>query len=229
MSAPGSITWHNSSVMFKGDIGVAVQLSANRWTELGASFTSLDDGESGVFGLAGATIETGDGELTFGVLDYGDEITYLLVPVGDERREHLTIETVKALLNLGILAKSEILPEGEYLGSAQPEGTTISFGDLPPPATSPRPGAPNRVVESPQRLARAFAHPLRVRILASLNEEEQASPYELAKTMDEPLGFIAYHMQTLEKAGLIELVDTKQRRGATEHFYRAVPEEETWK
>lgn len=228
MSAPGSITWHDSPAAFEGDIGVAVQLSANRWTELGASFASLDDREGGTFGLAGATIEVGDGPLTFGVLDYGDEITYLLVPARGERKEQFTTETVKALLDVGILAESEILPEGEYSGSAHGEAT-ISLGYLPAlPATSARPGAPHRVVESPQRLARAVAHPLRVRILASLREE-QASPNELANTMDEPLSWVAYHCMMLEKAGLIELTDTKQRRGATEHFYRAVPEEKTWK
>jgi hypothetical protein len=32
----------------------------------------------------------------------------------------------------------------------------------------------------------------------------------------------AYHVRVLERHGCIELVDTKQRRGATEHFYRAI-------
>jgi hypothetical protein len=35
------------------------------------------------------------------------------------------------------------------------------------------------------------------------------------------LNLVAYHVRVLEKYDCIELVDTKQRRGATEHFYRA--------
>ncbi|HEY1852950.1 MAG TPA: hypothetical protein VGG40_00055 [Solirubrobacterales bacterium] len=35
------------------------------------------------------------------------------------------------------------------------------------------------------------------------------------------MNLVAYHVRVLEKYDCIELVDTKQRRGATEHFYRA--------
>ena len=35
------------------------------------------------------------------------------------------------------------------------------------------------------------------------------------------LGNIAYNVRELEKYGCIELAETKQRRGATEHYYRA--------
>jgi len=71
-----------------------------------------------------------------------------------------------------------------------------------------------------QIVAKAFAHPLRVRILIILNEKV-ASPNMLAQQLDESLNLVAYHVRVLEKYDCIELVDTKQRRGATEHFYRA--------
>jgi hypothetical protein len=71
-----------------------------------------------------------------------------------------------------------------------------------------------------QIVAKAFAHPLRVRILITLNERV-ASPNLLAQQLDESLNLVAYHVRVLEKYDCIELVDTKQRRGATEHFYRA--------
>jgi predicted ArsR family transcriptional regulator len=71
-----------------------------------------------------------------------------------------------------------------------------------------------------QVVAKAFAHPLRVQILVILNEKT-ASPNMLAQQLDQSLNLVAYHVRVLEKYDCIELVDTKQRRGATEHFYRA--------
>lgn len=77
-------------------------------------------------------------------------------------------------------------------------------------------------VEAPaKRLAIALGHPLRVD-LVRLFMEETASPNELARLLGEPVGTVAYHVRVLEKAGYIELVSTAQRRGATEHFYRAI-------
>jgi DNA-binding transcriptional ArsR family regulator len=71
-----------------------------------------------------------------------------------------------------------------------------------------------------QIVAKAFAHPLRVQILIILNEKV-ASPNMLAQQLNQSLNLVAYHVRVLEKYDCIELVDTKQRRGATEHFYRA--------
>ena len=71
-----------------------------------------------------------------------------------------------------------------------------------------------------QIVAKAFAHPLRVQILIILNERV-ASPNILAQELEQSLNLVAYHVRVLEKYDCIELVDTKQRRGATEHFYRA--------
>lgn len=71
-----------------------------------------------------------------------------------------------------------------------------------------------------QIVAKAFAHPLRVQILIILNERV-ASPNLLAQELDQSLNLVAYHVRVLEKYDCIELIDTKQRRGATEHFYRA--------
>ena len=71
-----------------------------------------------------------------------------------------------------------------------------------------------------QIVAKAFAHPLRVQILIILNERV-ASPNLLSQELDQSLNLVAYHVRVLEKYDCVELVDTKQRRGATEHFYRA--------
>ena len=70
-------------------------------------------------------------------------------------------------------------------------------------------------------MAKALAHPLRVQLLSLLNEGV-ASPNELAKKLDEPLTNVSYHVRMLHDLGCIELVDTAPRRGALEHYYRAV-------
>jgi DNA-binding transcriptional ArsR family regulator len=71
-------------------------------------------------------------------------------------------------------------------------------------------------------VAKALAHPLRVRLLAML-EERVASPSEMAKHLDADLGVVAYHVRRLAAVGLVEMVRTRQRRGAIEHYYKAVP------
>ena len=69
------------------------------------------------------------------------------------------------------------------------------------------------------RWVRAIAHPLRIRLLAMLDEQE-SSPVMLAEKLKQPLGTVSYHVRTLFDLGLLDLVRTRQRRGATEHFYR---------
>lgn len=68
-------------------------------------------------------------------------------------------------------------------------------------------------------VARALAHPLRQRILMLLEREVQ-TPLDLARSMNEPLNKIGYHVHALREAGCIELVKTEHRRGAVAHFYR---------
>jgi DNA-binding transcriptional ArsR family regulator len=72
-----------------------------------------------------------------------------------------------------------------------------------------------------QRLVRAIAHPLRLRLLTIFNERV-ASPSDLAAELGEPIGNVSYHTRILAQLGCIELVKTKQVRGAVEHYYRAV-------
>ena len=69
-------------------------------------------------------------------------------------------------------------------------------------------------------LSKAMSHPLRVRILALL-DERTASPVELAGRLGATLGTTAYHVRTLKRMGLIELVRKTRVRGAVEHHYRA--------
>jgi len=81
------------------------------------------------------------------------------------------------------------------------------------------------------RYVKAMSHPLRVRILALL-DERRASPVELAEVLEASLGTVSYHVRTLHQLGLIELVDETRVRGAVEHHYRAKARpkitDETW-
>ena len=73
-----------------------------------------------------------------------------------------------------------------------------------------------------ERLARATAHPLRVSILEifGIDGGRTLSPSDLSHELQIPLSNTNYHVTELAKSGLIELVDQRQVRGATEHFYR---------
>jgi DNA-binding transcriptional ArsR family regulator len=81
------------------------------------------------------------------------------------------------------------------------------------------------------RFVKAMSHPLRVRILAML-DERKASPNQLSGWLGASLGTVAYHVRTLLELGLIELVDETRVRGAVEHHYRAKarprPSEKAW-
>jgi hypothetical protein len=62
---------------------------------------------------------------------------------------------------------------------------------------------------------------MRARILAILNERV-ASPNEIAEMIGERLPNVSYHVRALHDLECIELVQTAQRRGAIEHYYRAL-------
>ena len=70
------------------------------------------------------------------------------------------------------------------------------------------------------RFIKALGHPMRVRILAML-QERTATPRELAHWLDATLGTVSYHVRALYDLGLLELVRTTQVRGAIAHHYRA--------
>ena len=54
------------------------------------------------------------------------------------------------------------------------------------------------------RYVKALSHPLRVRILAML-QERTASPSQLSEWLGATLGTTAYHVRSLHQLGLIEL------------------------
>jgi len=80
-------------------------------------------------------------------------------------------------------------------------------------------------------LLKALSHPVRARALTALNQRV-ASPSELASEQGKAVGYVAYHVRVLHELGMIELVNTRQVRGATEHFYRSTArpylDDEVW-
>jgi hypothetical protein len=81
----------------------------------------------------------------------------------------------------------------------------------------------NRPEMIDQRLVRAIAHPLRIQILDILSERV-ASPNLISEELETGLTDVAYHTRALDRFGCLELVGTARRRGATEHFYKALPD-----
>lgn len=72
-----------------------------------------------------------------------------------------------------------------------------------------------------QKLIKGLDHALRTRILAYMNERPW-SPRELEQELGEGLSQVSYHVKVLFDLELIELTGTEPRRGAVEHFYRAI-------
>jgi len=70
------------------------------------------------------------------------------------------------------------------------------------------------------RLIKALGHPVREHILAVLNERV-ASPAEIGKEIGLSVEDFYHHVEVLEELGCIEIVGTRRRRGAHEHFFRA--------
>jgi DNA-binding transcriptional ArsR family regulator len=107
------------------------------------------------------------------------------------------------------------------------EASSSTLGDIP---EEERMATPATARPEYQRIAEAFVHPLKLRILTVMAEKPPPraapeapqpgwSPNTLHMAVGEPLGNVSYHVRQLEKASLIELVATKQRRGAIEHYY----------
>jgi DNA-binding transcriptional ArsR family regulator len=80
--------------------------------------------------------------------------------------------------------------------------------------------APQQTID--ESLSKALGHPLRWRILEAVSEQGEASPVELARMLEQPLATISHHVRVLREAHCLELTRTEPRRGALEHYYRAV-------
>lgn len=70
------------------------------------------------------------------------------------------------------------------------------------------------------KLRQLFTHDLRVRALVAL-EREASSASRLAAEFGVEVNKMAYHVRALERAGVIELVETRISGPSVERIYRA--------
>lgn len=67
---------------------------------------------------------------------------------------------------------------------------------------------------------RALAHPLRLRILGLLAREPRTTK-QVAELLGENHTKLYHHVQELERAKVIRLTETRQKRGTVEKYYQA--------
>ncbi len=78
-----------------------------------------------------------------------------------------------------------------------------------------------------QRRSTLRPHPARDQIVDAMRSYGQPiSPTRLAEVTGNTLGSVAYHVRTLLAAGVVTLAEEGRVRGAVEHFYALVPDNE---
>lgn len=75
-------------------------------------------------------------------------------------------------------------------------------------------------VDDPVVAVQIVGHPLRVAIIAALEELHTASPQDVAKWVGVPVEKIAYHFRVLAKAGAIEFLKIDTTTGRPRRVYR---------
>jgi DNA-binding transcriptional ArsR family regulator len=68
-------------------------------------------------------------------------------------------------------------------------------------------------------LAKSLSHPVRMALIRALRDGGTLSASEFAKTDKAALGVISYHINGLADTGVLEVVETIQRRGAMERRF----------
>jgi DNA-binding transcriptional ArsR family regulator len=76
------------------------------------------------------------------------------------------------------------------------------------------------------QLLRAMAHPLRLRLIGTLEKDGPATASELARRLGESSGATSYHLRILAKYGFVE--DDPERNRGRERWWRAVDEGVEW-
>jgi len=91
-----------------------------------------------------------------------------------------------------------VYPDGRELIGEPREGS-LSFAEAPPTKQ---------------------INPVRAQLLDILSDRA-VSDAELANQLGGDISLVLYHLKQLRELGLVDLVETRQKRGATVHLYRA--------
>lgn len=82
------------------------------------------------------------------------------------------------------------------------------------------PGSPAKQGDR-SALTAARAHPLRARVLFAVTDKPGVSIRQIAARLDESGRRVRHQLEALEKAGLVEVVPRRNRRGGIEYLYSA--------
>jgi hypothetical protein len=140
--------------------------------------------------------------------------------LGGQNRSHLPVDLAQAHLVTSLRNRRCRARANDSISWRNHKAKSRPSRLESPAVSRPRPRRPGAEDVNLQ-LIKAMAHPLRYRLLVRLNAGV-ASPVEMAREFDQPVGRVSHHVRTLARLGAIELVRTEPRRGAVEHFYRAV-------
>lgn len=66
---------------------------------------------------------------------------------------------------------------------------------------------------------KAIAHPYRLEILECFEEEQPATAKQIADKIGEPHAKVNYHIKTLQKVNILQLVDERVKSGIIEKYY----------
>lgn len=75
--------------------------------------------------------------------------------------------------------------------------------------------------QATQNRIKAMTHPLRAESFRLIRDRAPISPARIARELNAKVEDVSYHVRKLVEYDCAEEVDTRQVRGAVEHFYRA--------
>jgi cold-shock-like DNA binding protein len=97
------LQWDEKASKLDADPAATVSLDRSAWERVGAVFHDRDDREGEMPGLATATVQLAGRAVRIGVVDYGENSTYLLVPGVEPKRLATTTAVLEALEAEGVL------------------------------------------------------------------------------------------------------------------------------
>lgn len=106
-----SLAWRHGQETISGGIAATLAMDRVAWEAVGATFTEVDDGDGERPWLAVGEVEINAERMQFGVLDYGDDITHLLVGGPSEHRANVTTEIVSDLIAAGAIPDEGVVLE----------------------------------------------------------------------------------------------------------------------